>query len=277
MKIDLVGPARRGFALGLNEAAGYGAVALTALATGDIAARHGLRPEPFYLGIAFAGARPRPLDPVRARDPRPRPPRSRHHRPPRPTPTTGSGSCSPAPPGTTRPSAPSARPGSSTTPSTASPGASSRCCSPPADSPCRRIGVLAALYPGVWCVGQLFTGAWSDRVGRKPLIVAGMILQGVALALMAATTGFGPWAVGRRAHRRRDRPRVPDADRRRRRPSPTPAGGPPPSASTGCGATPATSSAPSSAASSPTPSTCAPPSGSSPPSASPPGSSSPPA
>ncbi|HKY76708.1 MAG TPA: MFS transporter, partial [Acidimicrobiia bacterium] len=58
------------------------------------------------------------------------------------------------------------------------------------------IGVLAALYPGVWCVGQLFTGAWSDRVGRKPLIIAGMALQGVALAFMAATTGFGPWAVG---------------------------------------------------------------------------------
>ena len=58
------------------------------------------------------------------------------------------------------------------------------------------IGVLAAIYPGVWCVGQLFTGAWSDRVGRKPLIVAGMVLQGAALALIAATTGFAPWAGG---------------------------------------------------------------------------------
>jgi len=58
------------------------------------------------------------------------------------------------------------------------------------------IGVLAALYPGVWCVGQLLTGAWSDRVGRKPLIVAGMVLQGAALALVAATTGFASWAVG---------------------------------------------------------------------------------
>src|ERR671921_577061 len=54
MKIDLVGPARRGLAMGLNEAAGYLAVAGTALATGYIAARHGLRPEPFYLGNAFA-------------------------------------------------------------------------------------------------------------------------------------------------------------------------------------------------------------------------------
>ena len=48
----------------------------------------------------------------------------------------------------------------------------------------------------MWCVGQLFTGAWSDRVGRKPLIVAGMLLQGAALALMAVSDGFGLWAVG---------------------------------------------------------------------------------
>ena len=53
MKIDLVGPQRRGFAMGLNEFAGYLAVALSALATGEIANRFGLRPEPFYLGIAF--------------------------------------------------------------------------------------------------------------------------------------------------------------------------------------------------------------------------------
>src|SRR5438094_4055893 len=54
MKIDLAGPARRGFAMGLNEFAGYGAVALSALATGYIAATYHLRPEPFYLGVAFA-------------------------------------------------------------------------------------------------------------------------------------------------------------------------------------------------------------------------------
>src|SRR3546814_4279464 len=54
MKIDLVGPAKRGLAMGFSEAAGYGAVALTALATGLIASRYGLRPEPVYLGLAFA-------------------------------------------------------------------------------------------------------------------------------------------------------------------------------------------------------------------------------
>ena len=55
MKIDLVGPAKRGLAMGLNEAAGYGAVAITRLATGYIAQQHGLRPAPFFLGLAYAG------------------------------------------------------------------------------------------------------------------------------------------------------------------------------------------------------------------------------
>src|ERR671936_2001709 len=55
MKIDLAGPARRGLAMGLNEAAGYGAVALTAYLTGFIAQQSGLRPQPFFLGVAYAG------------------------------------------------------------------------------------------------------------------------------------------------------------------------------------------------------------------------------
>src|SRR2546421_95463 len=54
MKIDLVGPKRRGFAMGLNEFAGYGAVALAALASGYLASVYGLRPVPYYLGIGFA-------------------------------------------------------------------------------------------------------------------------------------------------------------------------------------------------------------------------------
>lgn len=54
MKIDLVGPKKRGFAMGLNEAAGYGMVGLTALSTGYIASRYGLRPQPFYIGIFYS-------------------------------------------------------------------------------------------------------------------------------------------------------------------------------------------------------------------------------
>src|SRR5437667_5968664 len=54
MKIDLVGPARRGLAMGLNEAAGYGAVSLAAIAAGYLAATYALRPQPFLPGIGFA-------------------------------------------------------------------------------------------------------------------------------------------------------------------------------------------------------------------------------
>jgi MFS family permease len=56
MKIDLVGPARRGLAMGLNEFAGYVAVSLAALASGYLAATYALRPQPFYLGVGFAAA-----------------------------------------------------------------------------------------------------------------------------------------------------------------------------------------------------------------------------
>ena len=58
-----------------------------------------------------------------------------------------------------------------------------------------QIGVLAALYPAVWGLGQLLTGALSDRTGRKPLITAGMLLQAVALGLVAATHSFTLWAL----------------------------------------------------------------------------------
>ena len=68
MKIDLVGPAQRGLAMGLNEFAGYVAVAGSALATGWIAARYGLRPEPFYLGVVFVARGSRSLGAARARD-----------------------------------------------------------------------------------------------------------------------------------------------------------------------------------------------------------------
>ena len=59
-----------------------------------------------------------------------------------------------------------------------------------------RIGVLAALYPATWGMMQLFTGAWSDRIGRKRLIVGGMWVQAIGIAITAATTSFAPFALG---------------------------------------------------------------------------------
>jgi len=199
MKIDLVGPARRGLALGLNEAAGYGAVAITALITGEIAAHHGLRPGPFYLGIAFA-ALGLGLSAALVRETH----QFATHEATTTTTTAGSEDTGDNTVGAVLARATWRDPSLAAISQAglinnavdglawgilpllfASEGLS-----------VGRIGVLAALYPGVWCVGQLFTGAWSDHVGRKPLIVAGMLLQGLALAIMASSSGFGPWAIG---------------------------------------------------------------------------------
>ncbi|HET9755193.1 MAG TPA: MFS transporter, partial [Candidatus Limnocylindrales bacterium] len=57
------------------------------------------------------------------------------------------------------------------------------------------IGILVAAYPAVWGIGQVATGALSDRVGRKRLIVAGMLLQAASIAAIALAAGFGPWLV----------------------------------------------------------------------------------
>jgi MFS family permease len=195
MKIDLVGPSRRGLALGLNEAAGYGAVALTALVTGEIAARYGLRPEPFFLGLVVV-ALGLGLSAAVVRETSP-------HVAHEVATTTALAS------GELRLAAVLRRT------SWSDPSLAAVCQAGLVNNAVdglawallpllfaregisvAGIGVLAALYPAVWCVGQLFTGAWSDRIGRKPLIVAGMLLQGVALALMAVATSFAPWVLG---------------------------------------------------------------------------------
>jgi len=60
----------------------------------------------------------------------------------------------------------------------------------------QRIGILVSLYPAIWGLGQLYTGGLSDRIGRKPLIVGGMLVQAVAIAWIGATSSFYSWAIG---------------------------------------------------------------------------------
>ncbi len=197
MKIDLVGPTRRGLAMGLNEAAGYGAVAVTALATGYIAEHHGLRPAPFFLGLAYA-AIGLGLSVLFVRETRDyaRLEAASHVAPA----DTLHGEL-----GTGRVFVlTSFREKALSAASQAGlvnnlndglawglfPIFFAR-----AGLSVGRIGVLAAVYPAVWGLGQLFTGGLSDRIGRKPLIVGGMLLQAVAIALVPATTGFGGWAA----------------------------------------------------------------------------------
>jgi MFS family permease len=210
MKIDLAGPERRGLAMGLNEAAGYLAVALTAYLTGLIAARAGLRPEPFYLGLAYAGLglglsvllvretrghaqlEAQLTDTGRTTDPHPGPDRT---------------------PGAADSERPSTREIVVRT-SLREPALSA--CSQAGlvnnlndglawgllpllfvrgGLPIGQVGLLAALYPAVWGLGQLLTGPLSDRLGRKPLITAGMLVQAVALACTALASSFAPWAA----------------------------------------------------------------------------------
>jgi MFS family permease len=190
MKIDLVGPVRRGLATGINEAAGYGAVAFTALVTGWIAAEYGLRPGPFLLGLAYAclglGA-----SVLFVRE-------TRGH--------------------VEREQAMVERPESlrwpevfwRTTLRDRNLSAASQAglvnnlndgmawgllplFYASAGLSLGEIGVLAATYPAVWAVGQVVTGGLSDRIGRKPLIVVGMLVQAGAIAVIALGSTFLVW------------------------------------------------------------------------------------
>ena len=197
MKIDLVGPERRGLAMGFNEAAGYGAVAITALATGLIASSHGLRPAPFFLGVAYAGLG-LALSTFAVRE------------------THGHAKHEAA--------SHMSKTGLDASMSTKEvflltsfrEKALSSCSQAglvnnlndglawgifplyfaAAGLSVGRIGILAAIYPAVWGLGQLVSGGLSDRIGRKWLIAAGMLTQAVAIGLIAATTGFWIWAAG---------------------------------------------------------------------------------
>ncbi|HKX75380.1 MAG TPA: MFS transporter [Acidimicrobiia bacterium] len=192
MKIDLAGPRRRGLAMGLNEAAGYLAVSATALVTAFIAARHGLRPEPFYLGLAFAGLG-LGLSTLVVRE------------------TTGhvrhEATGGPLAPGKkTRQVFFETSFGNRSLSAASQAGLVNNLNDgmawgllplvyAGAGLRLDQIGVLAALYPAVWGLGQLFTGAWSDRVGRKRLIVAGMWIQAAAIAGIAWGNSMGTWAI----------------------------------------------------------------------------------
>ena len=197
MKIDLAGPHRRGLAMGLNEAAGYVAVSATALLTGFIAARAGLRPEPFYVGIAYT-ALGLGLSTLAVRETRDH----AFHETATSEPVTGGLGHDP-----------SVREvivrTSFTEPSMSAASQAGLVNNlhdgmawgllplffAAAGLSISRIGILAAVYPAIWGFGQLFTGAWSDRVGRKRLIVAGMWIQAAAIGLIAGANGFGIWVA----------------------------------------------------------------------------------
>jgi MFS family permease len=209
MKIDLVGPARRGLAMGLNEAAGYGAVSLAAIAAGYLAATYALRPQPFLLGIAFALAglllsllfvreshgharQEAALLAAAAQTPGPgqRAQLSDH---------------TPAPPSfkeifwltswKNRTLFGVSQAGLVNNLNDGLAWGVFPLFFAAGGLSLEQIGLLAGMYPGVWGTMQLLTGALSDRIGRKGMIVGGMMLQGVAIGLLPLLHGFGWWAL----------------------------------------------------------------------------------
>jgi MFS family permease len=192
MKIDLVGPHRRGLAMGLNEASGYLALAVTAMATGAIAAHAGLRPEPFLLGIAYA-ALGLALSSLAVRETREHARTEATHHAPGPDLSTSqiAWRTSVAEPALSAAS----QAGMVNNLNDALAWGIFPLLFAAHGLSLAQIGVLAALYPAVWGAGQLVTGWYSDRVGRKHLITAGMLTQAAAIALVATGSTFTPWAL----------------------------------------------------------------------------------
>ncbi len=196
MKIDLVGPTQRGLAMGLNEFAGYLAVAASALATGWIAAVYGVRPEPFYLGVVFVVVG-LVLSAFLVRD-------TTHHvshesalmggLPPEDAPTPGQVFWR-----TTlldRNLSTVSQAGLVNNLNDGMAWGLFPLVFAAAGMDLARIGLLAAIYPATWGLAQLVTGALSDRTGRKWLIVAGMWLQALGIAVIAVATAFSGFATG---------------------------------------------------------------------------------
>jgi MFS family permease len=187
MKIDLVGPQRRGFALGLNEAAGYGGVAAAAAVSGILASEFVAR-DVLIVGGVIVAALGLLISLVLVRD-------TADHVALEQARDHADADSDPPPLRKAFPAASYREP-------------ALRSCSQAGlvnnlndalawgliplflaagGASTAQVGLIAGLYPAVWGVGQIWTGHWSDRVGRKPLIVAGMLIQGAALALLAGS------------------------------------------------------------------------------------------
>jgi MFS family permease len=194
MKIDLVGSAHRGLAMGLNEFAGYVALAGAALVTGWIAARTGLRPEPFYPGIAFVVVG-LGLSAVLVRE------TSSHV-----ALETHFGRSS-----DTLPSATEVFWRTTLTDRNLSTISQAGLVNNLNDGMAwglfplifaianlrlDQIGALVAIYPATWGIAQVATGALSDRFGRKWLIASGMWVQAMGIGLVSVSTSFGGFAAG---------------------------------------------------------------------------------
>jgi MFS family permease len=201
MKIDLAGPKQRGLAMGLNEFAGYLAVSLSALLSGYLAASHSLRPAPFYPGLGFA-ALGLLISIFFVRETQWH---ARHEAGLAAATRTSSGGQSPAPAFAQillltswkdRTLFAASQAGMVNNLNDGVMWGLIPLFLAGAGLPLERVGLIVAAYPGVWGLGQLFTGALSDRWGRKPLIATGMWVQALGIGTLVAGRSFWPWLGG---------------------------------------------------------------------------------
>ncbi len=203
MKIDLVGPQRRGLAMGLNEASGYLAVSFSAFITGYLASTYGLRPVPFYPGVAFAllglflslffvretQGHAQYEAQVRSQTPDALQPQAASDNPSFATillltswkdralfAASQAGMVNNLNDGLVWGLLPIFLAGFGL--------------------PLAQIGIIAAVYPAVWGLSQLGTGALSDRWGRKWMIAVGMWVQAVGIGLFVVGRSFWVWSGG---------------------------------------------------------------------------------
>jgi MFS family permease len=195
MKIDLIGPKQRGLAMGLNEFAGYAALAASALATGWIATRYGLRPEPFYLGVAYAAVG-LALSAFVVRE-------TRHHVAHEISKHAAHGQASLSQSEVFRRTSLTDRNLSSVSQAGLINNLNDGMAwglfplvFAAAGMNMVQIGMLAAIYPAVWACAQIYAGALSDRVGRKWLIAGGMWVQALGIGVTVASVQFWPFVAG---------------------------------------------------------------------------------
>jgi len=196
MKVDLVGPKRRGLALGLNEFAGYFAVGVMSWVTGYIAGHWALRPQPFYLGIGIA-AIGLVVSVLLVKE------------------TRGHARLEAANAGGPAHSAAASLGRVFVTTSIGNASLFAACQAGLVNNlndgmswgiyplffaafglGVERIGVIKAVYPTVWGLLQVVTGPLSDRFGRKGLIAAGMIVQAAGIWLTVLVPVYPAWVLG---------------------------------------------------------------------------------
>lgn len=213
MKIDLVGPKQRGLAMGLNEFAGYLAVSLSALATGYLAASYGLRPAPFIPGLAFAllglllsfffVRETKPYAQLEARsEPDTANPQSANRHPKA---VLGEAEVAAEPSFAQillltswkdRALFSASQAGMINNLNDGMVWGLVPIFLAGAGLSLEEIGWVAATYPGVWGLSQLFTGALSDRWGRKWLIAGGMWVQALAIWTLVIGQNLAGWLAG---------------------------------------------------------------------------------